>query len=615
MDKISASGCRTNAQPQDLTRSRSPGFILALTLGLTIVLLAGACRRQPSGAGRPNVVIVLTDDQGYGDAGFNGNPFIRTPHLDRLAEQSTQFVHFYVSPVCAPTRSSLLTGRHSLRTGVRDTYNGGAIMATEEVTMAEMLRDAGYRTGVFGKWHLGDNYPFRPEDQGFEEVLIHGAGGIGQVGDVPNYERKDSAYFDPVLHSPEGPVRTRGYCSDVFTDAAIRFVEQADERPFFLYLSFNAPHTPLQAPQQYLDLYRDLDVSAPPAGSDSVLFPALSPADLDDARRVYAMVSNIDDNLGRLLKVLDDRGMADNTLFIFMTDNGPQQNRYRAGLRSLKGSVYEGGIRVPFLIRYPGEFGAGEKNEVVAAHIDVLPTVLSVCGIDRPGDLLIDGLPLPGSGEAPQEEFGTRSLVFHWQRGYPELYRNVALRRGPYKLIGQVGYRSGLEDLELYNINDDPGERNNIARELPGQVAVLRAELDRWFGQALQWENLRRPQRIAIGSDYENPVLLNRNDAGGMPGIWDQQRGLYGYWDVAVANPGNYDVRFRFNEPLGEPGQLVLRLAPYQTTLTNSDTLVSELIMDNVQLEAGEYRLETWYAGRSGVQFPFYVEFNQIDAH
>jgi arylsulfatase len=197
---------------------------------------------------QPNVILIITDDQGYGDFGFMGNPHVKTPTLDQFASESLQFTNFYVSPVCAPTRSSLMTGRYSLRTGIRDTYNGGAIMATSEVTIAEMLKQANYATGIFGKWHLGDNYPSRPIDQGFDESLIHLSGGMGQVGDFTTYFQKERSYFDPVLWHNGRQRPYLGYCSDIFTDEAIRFIEDNKDRSFFCYLSFNAPHS-LAGPQ------------------------------------------------------------------------------------------------------------------------------------------------------------------------------------------------------------------------------------------------------------------------------------------------------------------------------------------------------------------------------
>ena len=253
----------------------------------------------------PNVILIITDDQGYGDLGITGNPHVKTPVIDGLAKESLRFTNFYVSPVCAPTRASLMTGRYSLRTGIRDTYNGGAIMASNEVTIAEMLKQANYKTGIFGKWHLGDNYPSRPNDQGFDESLIHLSGGMGQVGDFTTYFKRDRSYFDPVLWHNNKKEAYNGYCSDIFTDNAIEFIEKNRETPFFCYLSFNAPHTPLQVPEEYYKQYANID---PSSGfeKDDRPFVEMSEKDKEDARKVYAMVTNIDDNLGKLFKKLDD---------------------------------------------------------------------------------------------------------------------------------------------------------------------------------------------------------------------------------------------------------------------------------------------------------------------
>ncbi len=281
---------------------------------------------------RPNVILIITDDQGFGDLGYNGNTNISTPNIDTLADESLRFNNFYVSPVCAPTRSSLMTGRYSLRTGVRDTYNGGAIMSTDEITIAEVLKEANYKTGIFGKWHLGDNYPSRPSDQGFNESLIHLSGGIGQVGDITNYFQGNTSYFDPMLWLNNEKKKYDGYCSDIFTNEAINFIDKNKSENFFCYLSFNAPHTPLQLPKKYYEMYKDLDLEKVSNQGDIIM----SEKDKEDAKKVYGMVSNIDDNVGRLLKKLDELGISENTIVIFMTDNGPQQRRYVSGLRGLK---------------------------------------------------------------------------------------------------------------------------------------------------------------------------------------------------------------------------------------------------------------------------------------
>ncbi|MDX1740978.1 MAG: sulfatase-like hydrolase/transferase, partial [Rhodothermales bacterium] len=351
--------------------------LAAMLVSVALTSCDTARQREPadSSTRRPNIILIITDDQGYGDLGFHGNPDINTPTLDQLASESTRFTHFYVSPVCAPTRASLLTGRYSLRTGIYDTYNGGAMMATEETTVAELLRDAGYATGIFGKWHLGDNYPFRPQDQGFTESLVHPAGGMGQVGDVYNYFEYDRAYFDPTLLKNGEPVQTSGYCSDVFTDAALAFIDDHRDQPFLAYVSYNAPHTPLQVPDDAYEPYAELTFDPIRYPKDGRPLADMSERDAESARRVYAMVSNIDENVGRIRERVRTLGLADHTVVIFLTDNGPEQVRYTGGLRGRKGTVYEGGIRVPFFMHAPGRLPADHDVEVTAAHLDVFASL------------------------------------------------------------------------------------------------------------------------------------------------------------------------------------------------------------------------------------------------
>src|SRR5262245_10062555 len=251
--------------------------LIALAMAIVAVV---SVRAEP--AKRPNVVLIITDDQGYGDLGVHGNAKIRTPNLDRLAQQSVRLTHFYACPVCSPTRASLMTGRYNYRTGVVDTYLGRSLMHPDELTIAELLRDAGYRTGIFGKWHLGDNYPLRAIDQGFQEALVCKGGGLTQPSDPPG-----NSYFDPVLMHNGKAEKAKGYCSDVFTDAALNFIKQGSDQPFFVYLAFNAPHDPLQVDQKLVEPYLKLDLDATTA-------------------KVYAMVENIDANVGRLTNMLDE---------------------------------------------------------------------------------------------------------------------------------------------------------------------------------------------------------------------------------------------------------------------------------------------------------------------
>jgi arylsulfatase A-like enzyme len=558
----------------------------------------------------PNVVLIITDDQGYGDLGFTGNPHVKTPVIDNLARESIRFNQFYVSPVCAPTRASLMTGRYSLRTGVRDTYNGGAMMATEEITVAEMLKNAGYQTGVFGKWHLGDNYPFRPGDQGFDESIIHLSGGMGQPGDFTTFFKRDSSYFNPVLWFNGEQKGYEGYCSDIFADEAVDFIEKNHKKPFFCYLSFNAPHTPLQVPDAYYDMYKDID---PASGfeNDNKPFPTMSEKNKEDARKVYAMVTNIDDNVGKVLQKLEELEIADNTLFIFMTDNGPQQRRYNAGMRGLKSSVFRGGVRVPFYWRLPALFEGNRNIETVTAHIDILPTLAELCNAEMPTDRTIDGknfLPLL-KGEKP-EVFETRSLFFYWTRRYPELYNNIALQKGPYKLVGNTNHDAPLEDFELYNIRKDEFELNNIFPENKTLASEMKTELDQIIQELSNSPHLQNPPRIVIGSKYENPIYLNRNDAGGARGIWTQEE-VFGFWRVKIQE-GKYNIRFKFIQPLESAGTMFLETNSLIYRQENKNFPADVIEMKDVQFSKMECDLIPFYTTKGRTVFPLWVELEKV---
>ncbi|MDN3686254.1 arylsulfatase [Cyclobacterium jeungdonense] len=561
-------------------------------------------------AERPNVILIITDDQGYGDLGIHGNPHVQTPVLDKLGRESVRLTNFYVSPVCAPTRSSLMTGRYSLRTGVRDTYNGGAIMATEEVTLAEMLQSAGYRTGIFGKWHLGDNYPFRPGDQGFEESLIHLSGGMGQPGDFTTYFQGDRSYFDPVLWYNGEQKAFQGYCSDIFTTEALTFMEEKAAEPFFLYLSFNAPHTPLQVPDAYYDRYKDLDPSAG-FDEDGRPFPEMSERDKEAARKVYAMVSNIDDNVGRVLNKLEELDIAENTIVIFMTDNGPQQARYVGGMRGRKGSVFRGGVRVPFFLRLPDRLEGNRDIPTSLAHIDVLPTLAEICGASLPTGRQIDGksfYPLLRGKDAPV--FDERSLFFYWTRRYPELYTNVALQKGKYKLVGNTDFDAELGDFDLFDLKEDPYELNSIVEANKPLARALKSEMDAMIADLTQSPQLNRPQRVIIGSEQENPVYLNRNDAGGERGIWTQEE-VFGMWKVKTLE-GRYRIRFKFIKPLETKGKMVLETNSVIIQEQYEAVPTDEITLENVYLPEMEVDLIPHYVTEGRSIFPLWMELEKI---
>ena len=567
---------------------------------MTLPVIPVSAGKTPT---HPNVVLIITDDQGYGDMGFTGNHHIHTPVLDRLAAESMRFSNFYVSPVSAPTRSSLMTGRYSLRTGVRDTYNGGAIMASSEVTIAEILNRAGYVTGQFGKWHLGDNYPCRPMDQGFYETLMHLGGGMGQPGDITTYFRGDSSYFDPVLWHNGKKEKYMGYCSDIFAGEAIKFIEKNKNGPFFCYLAFNAPHTPLQVPDKYYQMYRNID---PSQGFKGVEKPVMSEKDKEDARRVYGMVSNIDDNVGRLLDKLGELNLSENTIVIFMTDNGPQQSRYVGGMKGLKGSVYNGGVKVPLLIRYPALTPQKRDISVTAAHIDILPTIAEMCNIVLDDGIVRDGVSLlpemTGKGKVNRE----RELFFYWTRHNPELYNNMALLRGDYKLVGRTDYDSPPGKFELYNLSGDGSESNDLVKELPLVAGVYKDLLDNTVLELMNSRNLVDPPCAIIGTGKENPLILNRNDAGGERGIWTQEE-IYGLWKVDITG-GVYDIKVNFIRPVPAGGVMMIETGSVVNRKTNTGDNTSSIEMKNLYLPSVKCDLIPFYEVAGKKIFPFSVE-------
>lgn len=578
---------------------------LLLILFMLITVPGISQKGQP-----PNVLLIITDDQGYGDLGFHGNPIIWTPHLDKLAAASVRLNNFYVSPVCAPTRSSLMTGRYSLRTGVHDTYNGGAIMSGDEVTIAEVLKKAGYRTGAFGKWHLGDNYPSRPGDQGFDESVVHLSGGMGQPGDFTTYFQFDRSYFDPVLWHNGQQEPYEGYCTDIFTRVALAFIEQHQAGPFFCYLAYNAPHTPLQVPDHYYQMYRDVD---PEKGfvNDDRPFPEMTEQDREDARRVYAMVSNIDDNVGKLLQKLKDLGIEQNTMVIFMTDNGPQQRRYIAGMRGRKGSVYRGGVRVPCFILYPGQWEDDRDIDITTAHIDLLPTIASVCGAPLPRGVKIDGRDLLPLIDGVSVDWQNRPLFFYWTRKYPELYQNMALQKGPYKLVGHTSFDAEITEFQLYNIETDPYELENLVDKQEGLALELKKEMDKHYYDLVAAPHLVNQPRISIGNEHENPVYLNRNDAAGERGIWTQEE-RYGKWTVSIER-GTYDIEYRFIKPVGGVGTLYLEAGTMIQQKSFNQDMTDRLIIKDLFLPAMETDLIPFYEADDKRYFPLYLKITRTD--
>jgi arylsulfatase A-like enzyme len=581
--------------------SRSVRLLLVATLGLLCIIPA----RAADAPRRPNVLLIITDDQGYGDLGCHGNPKIKTPNLDRLASQSTQFPYFYVCPVCSPTRAGLMTGRYNYRTGIVDTFLGRSMMRPDEVTLAEMLAAGGYRTGIFGKWHLGDNYPLRPIDRGFQEALVCTGGGLTQPSDPPG-----NTYFDPILLHNGKQKKTKGYCTDVFTDAALEFLGREAEKPFFAYVAFNAPHTPLQVPDSYLEPYKKMNLAHSEFPSPG--HPLPGKANEEVTARVYGMVTNIDDNVARLLAKLDELKIAGDTIVIFMTDNGPQQVRYNAGLRDRKGSVFEGGIRVPCYWRWPGKFRAGGKANTIAANIDVAPTLLEACGVAKPAKVRFDGLSLLPLLEGRRVEWPDRTLFFQWHRGdEPQRYRSCAARSQKWKLVQPLGSfdtkMPEKPEFMLFDMANDPLEMKDVAADHPDVVAKMRKAYEDWFTDVSAAGFA--PPRVHLGAPQENPLTLTRQDWRGPMAGWGA-KGL-GYWEVHVSRSGNYDVTLRFPK-LDAAAKVHFRLGEVEIS---DDVAVGKTsyTFAGVTLAEGPGRLEAWIAqGKESVGV-HYVDVKRLE--
>jgi arylsulfatase A-like enzyme len=479
---------------------------------------------------RPNVVLVMTDDQGYGDLRCHGNPAIRTPNLDRLHAQSVRFTNFHVSPTCSPTRSALLTGRYANATGVWHTIMGRSLLRPGERTLAECFASGGYRTGIFGKWHLGDNHPCRPQDRGFEETLVHGGGGIWQT---PDHFGND--YEDDVFLRNGKPERFRGYCTDVWFAEAMRFMDRsrASGAPFFCYLATNAPHSPMWAPRGYADRYHDV------AGLDEPGF--------------YGMIENADENVGRLVAFLKKNNLEDNTILIFTTDNGTAAGArvFNAGMRGAKGSPYDGGHRVPLFVRWPaGGLTGGRDIPALAAHIDILPTLVDLCGLPAPAGQPVHGRSLRPLLLEKDPDWPERILVTDSQRGENLVkWRQAAVMTDRWRLVNPA-LDGDPGRAELYDAIADPGQRENVAGKHPDVVAHLKASYDQWWADVSRGSG--EPVRISIGHPAENPVRLTAHDwrGEGAERVWNQRQireapVANGSWAILVTRPGRYRFSLR----------------------------------------------------------------------
>lgn len=511
--------------------------------GAVLASFALAAMLPAAPARPPNLILIVTDDQGAWDLGSAGNPHIDTPHLDALAKSGVSFARYYAAPVCSPTRAGLMTGRYAFRTGLYNTRYGGDSLALREVTVAQLLRDAGYRTGLFGKWHLGRYHGYQPNQRGFDEFLGH------FQGHIERYE-----YADQFVHNGR-PVTTRGYVTDLVTDAAIGFIDDARRRapapPFFCTITYSAPHSPYQM---------DTSHAHQPEGDAMITKYLKRGLDLQQAR-IYAMVERVDRNIGRLLEHLERSGLARDTVVFFASDNGGVSRHWTGTLRGFKAQVYEGGVRSPLFVRWPGQFPAGGVVRGQASHVDVLPTLCELAGAKLPSDRPIDGrslVPLLRAGAGDQHQ----PFVYHsWNRMVPSPDSNWAISEQRFKLVGRPGGtgKKGATQPELFDLEADPGEKRDLAAQHPDKVKALRAEFLRWYGDVTRGIAFE-PIAIPVGHPEENPVEIQtswaKTSGEGVNYVfeaydWDtiegwSKPGEAAEWRIDVTRAGRYEVSLAY---------------------------------------------------------------------
>lgn len=514
-------------------------LLLALTLTVTF-----SCSEESTtdskdaveqNTARPNVVLIMSDDAGWGDLSYYGNTNISTPNIDALARNGAMFEHFYVSPVCSPTRAALLTGRHSARLGVYGTSAGGERMNLGETTIAEVFRAAGYRTAAYGKWHNGMQPPYHPNARGFDDFYGFCSGHWGD-------------YFSPPLEHNGELVRGSGFTTDDFTDHGLHFIEENRDRPFFLYLPYNTPHGPQQVPDKYWDEYKDRELKKQhkePTKEDAVL-----------TRSALAMVANIDDNVGRVTSKLRELELEDNTIVIYMSDNGPYGWRWNGGMRGNKGTTDEGGVRTAFFVQWKDSIPAGKNIEPIASAIDILPTLAGLAGVDAVTERPVDGKDLSPLLFEPAAQWPDRMVVNHWRGA-------TSVRTERYRLD---------KEGRLYDLEKDPGQNTDVAADLPVLADSLRNYRADWLGTVASSEREERP--FTVGHPGYAVTQLPARDASAHGKLERSNRypnasffsnwsstGDYLSWDVEVLADGDFEVEIWYTcaeENLGATIQLAM---------------------------------------------------------
>ncbi len=528
-----------------------------------------ACKLSFDSA-RPNVILIMTDDQGWGDLCHRGNDSIYTPYLDQLAQNGVRFNNFYVSPVCAPTRASLLTGNYHLRTGTSWVTHRKEVMRADEITIAEIFGEAGYKTGIFGKWHNGKQFPNDPIGQGFNEFLGFTEGHL-------------NTYFDPDLIHNKNEIKTKGFISDILTDAAIAFIKKChiQKNPFLCYIPYNAPHSPFQVPDNYFDKYKSLGLT-------------------DKNAAIYGMIENIDKNIGKILSTLEDEKIKQNTIVLFLSDNGPNGHRYNGNLRGIKGSVYDGGIKSPLIMSWEGKIPKNKLVNELAAHIDILPTLIDLCQIDIQKKKKMDGRSLKNI-LLHNDPIKKRELFFIHTEGSKRMYPS-AVNNGQFKLV-----YNRKKEKELYDLNGDPEESNNIFNENPDQANKMFQNLYNWFSEVSvnafqtppipvviqvderailpgQEATLSGPLQFAGKRGWANDYVIN----------WNSNEATLS-WDIDIHIPGSYRIEMSYNaNQLFLNNQLELQIGNETQPFYLKDKFDGYIEEKNDRVVRGEVYEKSW---------------------
>ncbi len=415
---------------------------------LLLLIILTSCQEQKNiKENKPNIVIILADDQGWGDLSLNGNPLVKSPNIDKLANQGVVLNHFYVNSVCSPTRAEVLTGRYHVRGGVYSTSEGGERLDVEENTIAEAFQAAGYKTGAFGKWHNGMQPPYHPNARGFDEFYGYCSGHWG-------------SYVNAMLEKNGKIVPSKGYLTDVLTSNAIDFISENFDKPFFAYLPLNTPHSPMQVPDKWFDKFKKVTLPQHRYSKKE---------DIEKTKAAYAMAENIDWNVGRVVHALDSLGIKENTIIIYFSDNGPNGNRWNKNMKGQKGSTDEGGVRSPFIMKWGNKIAGGRKIETIAHAIDLYPTLTALADVKPTNELSFDGINLTALLLDQKEKVEDRILYSYWRD-------NLSLRNQQFRLD---------KDNQLFDMQKDPAQKQDVSADFPAIHQQLTVAKSKWEKEVL----------------------------------------------------------------------------------------------------------------------------------